>query len=103
MENLIKAVLIDEFAIYTVVEVSKRLDIPEQLLFAMEEEGLFNRYYRESTSEPCIKQNDFSRIEAACRLHKDLQINLAGVVLALDLLEEIDELRHRLKILERLG
>lgn len=35
------------------------------------------------------------RIKTAMRLQRDLEINLAGVALALELLDELDELRER--------
>ena len=38
-----------------------------------------------------------SRARRALRLHRDLQINLAGVALALDLMDELDLLRRRLR------
>jgi chaperone modulatory protein CbpM len=34
------------------------------------------------------------RTQVAIRLHEDLDVNLPGVALALDLLEEIERLRH---------
>lgn len=34
------------------------------------------------------------RTQVAVRLHHDLEVNLPGVALALDLLEEIERLRH---------
>lgn len=37
------------------------------------------------------------RARAAMRLHQDLEINLAGVALALDLMEEIETMRERLR------
>ena len=40
------------------------------------------------------------RAQKALRLHHDLAINLEGVALALDLLEEIDELRLQLAELQ---
>ena len=40
----------------------------------------------------CIK-----RVQQAGRLQRDLEINPAGVALALDLLEELDRLRTRLR------
>jgi chaperone modulatory protein CbpM len=40
------------------------------------------------------------RARAATRMQKDLQINLAGVALALDLMGEIEELRERLRRFE---
>ena len=41
------------------------------------------------------------RVARAKRLERDLGLNLPGVALALDLLEQIDDLRSRLKALER--
>lgn len=40
------------------------------------------------------------RARTARRLHDDLKINLAGVALALDLIEEIEAMRERLRRLE---
>ena len=40
------------------------------------------------------------RAQKAFRLQRDLGINLAGVALTLDLLEEIEQLRSRLRFLE---
>ena len=41
------------------------------------------------------------RLQKAQRLRRDLDINLAGVAVALDLIEDLDETRKRLKTLER--
>ncbi|MBW2658503.1 MAG: MerR family transcriptional regulator [Deltaproteobacteria bacterium] len=36
------------------------------------------------------------RVQVSCRLQRDLGVNLAGVALALDLLDEIEQLRNRI-------
>jgi chaperone modulatory protein CbpM len=41
-----------------------------------------------------------TKVRAAVRLQADLGVNLAGIALALDLLEEIDALRARLRVSE---
>lgn len=41
------------------------------------------------------------RVRCAYRLNRDLGINLAGAALAVELLEEIEQLRARLRLLER--
>lgn len=41
------------------------------------------------------------RARAAMRMQRDLKINLAGVALALDLMDEIDAVRERLARFER--
>jgi chaperone modulatory protein CbpM len=39
------------------------------------------------------------RVRSALRLHRDLGVNLAGIGLALDLMEELENLRAKLKIM----
>ncbi len=41
------------------------------------------------------------RVRSALRLHRDLGVNLAGIALALDLMEELENLRTKLKIMGR--
>lgn len=41
------------------------------------------------------------RIKTALRLQRDLEVNLAGVTVVLDLLDELEELRARMKLLEK--
>jgi chaperone modulatory protein CbpM len=41
--------------------------------------------------------NDLSRVLTAMRLQRDLDVNLAGVGLAIQLLEEIEDLRRQLR------
>jgi chaperone modulatory protein CbpM len=44
---------------------------------------------------------DLQRVKTTIRLQRDLEVNLAGVTLILDLLNEIEELRARNQFLER--
>lgn len=41
--------------------------------------------------------NDLQRVKTALRLQRDLEVNIAGVALALDLLNELEELRAQMK------
>jgi chaperone modulatory protein CbpM len=41
------------------------------------------------------------RIQTAMRLQRDLELNLAGVVVVLDLLQQMEQLQSRLLLLER--
>ncbi|MBN1654630.1 MAG: chaperone modulator CbpM [Deltaproteobacteria bacterium] len=43
-----------------------------------------------------------TRIGRAVRLHRDLQVNPAGIAVILDLLEELESVNTRLSVLERL-
>ncbi len=95
----LNAIMLDEHSTLTYTEVCAYLNIPEALLIEMQEQGLFEVIVIQAT--PCINQQAISRIESACRLHQHLGVNLPGVVLALELLDELQELRHRLAVLER--
>lgn len=44
----------------------------------------------------CFKGTSIRRVQKARRLQRDLGINLAGIALALELMEEIEQLRARL-------
>lgn len=41
------------------------------------------------------------KVQTALRLQRDLQINLSGLALVLDLIEELDELRNKVSSLEQ--
>ncbi|MBC8379409.1 MAG: MerR family transcriptional regulator, partial [Planctomycetes bacterium] len=41
------------------------------------------------------------RVRSAQRLQRDLGVNLAGIALALDLIEELDNLRTQLEIMRQ--
>ncbi|WP_333878043.1 chaperone modulator CbpM [Methylobacter sp.] len=41
------------------------------------------------------------RVRSALRLHHDLGVNLAGIALALDLMDELENMRTQLKIMKR--
>jgi len=43
-----------------------------------------------------FRTDSLKRVQVSCRLQQDLGVNLAGVALALDLLDEIEQLRNRL-------
>jgi chaperone modulatory protein CbpM len=44
---------------------------------------------------------EIRRARRALRLRRDLELNLAGTALALDLLDELESLRERVRVLER--
>lgn len=44
---------------------------------------------------------EMKRIRTAIRLHRDLEVNLAGVALALQLLDELDELRAQMEMFRK--
>ena len=99
-DNLIvTGVLMDENTTISFVEVCQQYQISEDLLLDMLEHGLISHV------TPSIKKITFdlkmlSRIQSACRLQQDLGINLPGAVLALELRDELEQLREELRVLQ---
>jgi chaperone modulatory protein CbpM len=42
-----------------------------------------------------------TRLHKVSRLHRDLEVNLAGVILAMSLMDELEELRAKLSLLDK--
>ena len=57
--------------------------------------------YKSSTDKWLFKGDSVNRLRSAIRLKQDLGVNTAGVALALDLLQEMDRIRERLRRLEQ--
>jgi len=84
-------VVLDEALSLTLDEVCDACGIDESLVVAMVNEGVAEPL------DPMAARWEFSgiavaRLRTAHRLQRDLQINLAGVALVLDLLDQIREL-----------
>src|SRR3990167_5349795 len=52
-------------------------------------------------SEWVFDMSELDRIKTAYRLRRDLEVNLAGIAILLDLLEELEALRARNAMLEK--
>jgi chaperone modulatory protein CbpM len=99
-EKPIVGVVIEETTTYTFVEICQKYQIPKELLIEMIEQGLFPDQST-NPNELHVNQKSIQRIESAFRLHRDLGINLPGVALALDLLDELEKIRRELDILRK--
>lgn len=99
-EIIFTGVLIEDTTTYTAIEVCQKYHIPQELLIEMIEHGLFPR----TTTSPeqiSFDAKALRRMESAFRLHNDLGINLPGVTLALELLDEIEKIHSELNILRQ--
>lgn len=92
--------LIDDDVELSLAELCRACQIPAERILEFIDEGIIEPY----GSEPAqwrFYGIGIRRIRCAIRLQHDLGINLSGVALALDLLEEITVLRRRLQQFER--
>lgn len=94
--SIINGVILDETVTFSFEEMCHTCGIEAEELIAMVEEGLLEPH----GATPQVWRfpaASLSRALTACRLQRDLHINLAGAALVLELLEELRELRARLR------
>ncbi len=96
----VTGILIEEHTTYTVVEVCQKYNISEELLAKLVEYGLFHTNTSD-LNRIAFNTKALQRMEAAFRLHRDLGVNLEGVILALELLDEIHAIENELQILRK--
>jgi chaperone modulatory protein CbpM len=96
---IVTGVVLDGNTTITFSEIRQRYDIREELLQEMIEHGLVEPIEPTFTE---IHLTQLHRIESALHLQNDLGVNVAGTVLALDLLQQLNELQTELIILQKL-
>ena len=95
----INTTVVDETTTFSIREVCTYCDISPDLLIQMVEHGLFD-LDNEFDDNSQIDLKTLKRVEAAFRLHRDLEINISGVALVLELNEEIEKLRDEISVLQ---
>ena len=81
----------------TMVELAQATHTPEDLIMAWVSEGVLSPAGA-SPEDWRFSGNSLQRAKTAARLMHDLELDLPGVALALNLLEELDQLRSQLHL-----
>jgi chaperone modulatory protein CbpM len=89
--------IFDEYAVLSVDELSRLCAVDRTYIVELVEEGVLSVVEVDAT-EWRFPGSALRRARTALRLQRDLEINLPGVALALELLEELEELRRELKV-----
>jgi len=98
-KKTLTGIIIDEHTELTLNELSRACSSSAEWIIELVEQGTLEPIsYRQTQWR--FSGSSLQRARTAMRLQRDLGINLAGVALAIDLLDEIDELRSRLCRLE---
>lgn len=98
-KKILTGVVLDERTELSLTELSQACSTSTEWVIELVQEGVLEPV------GPQPKQWRFSgtslkRAHSAMRLQTDLKINLAGVALALDLIDEIETMRERLRRFE---
>ena len=98
--EIIAGILMNENTTFSVVEVCQHCHLSEDVLMEWIANGLFGEQYHTNI----LTQFDYQmvdRVRTAHRLQHDLEVNLQGVILALELMDEMAKMRDELAILKR--
>ncbi|PJD90536.1 MAG: molecular chaperone [Legionella sp.] len=97
---MLTGVMVDETMQISFLELCRQHDISEDILLEMLEHGLISEITNPN-KQLVFDQVHLKRILSAHRIHIDLGINSPGVILALELKDELEHLRRQLDILQR--
>jgi len=88
--------IVEERAVLSIADLSRMFAVEERHIVELVEEGVVS-VIDVQTSEWRFSGAALRRVRIALCLERDLGINLPGVALALDLLEELEQLRRERK------
>ena len=87
--------IFEESAVLTVKDLSRICSVEERHIVEFVEEGVLE-VVEVGTTEWRFTGAALRRARLALRLERDLELNLAGVALAIELVEELERLRREL-------
>jgi chaperone modulatory protein CbpM len=97
----IEGMLLDEQTRVSVSELTRVCGVSIEDVRLMVGEGMLQPHDGGSPEKWIFSGVEVRRARRALRLQRDLELNLAGAALALELLDEIDYLRRRVRSLEQ--
>ena len=99
-QTVLTGIIIDESSVFTLSELSRACDKPAEWILALVEEGIIEPIL-EDQNHWQFRGHCLRRVQIVQRLQSDLDLNLAGAALAIELLEEVESLRNQISALER--
>lgn len=99
MQILLQGELLDEHGGLTLSQLCRLSHMSAEQILELVEYGALEPQGREITAWR-FSTSSIRRAQCARRLREDLGLNAAGAALALDLLDELERLRERLRRLE---
>ena len=88
--------LIDDDKLFTLADLCRSCGVPAEVINDMIEYGIIEPS-GDTAAHWQFAGGCLWRVTTVVRLQRDLEVNLAGAALALDLIEEVRELRQQLR------
>jgi len=95
MLTITSGIVLDEEIRFSLGELCETCKINADFVLEMVEEGVLEPEGGSTPTEWRFDATAFKRLQMAVRLQRDLGVNLPGAALALDLLEELENLRRK--------
>ena len=95
-DQAITGTILDQSTILSIKDLSRMCQVDERHIVEFVEEGVLN-VVEINAAEWHFTGAALRRARRALRLERDLEINLAGIALALELMEEVERLRRELE------
>ena len=100
-KQTLTGLILDEGCLFTLDEISHACSVRTEYIIELVDEGIVEPMGQQREQQQwSFTGKSLLRARKARRLQQDLGINLAGAAVVLDMMEEIEQLRERLR---RLG
>ncbi len=100
-QKTLTGLILDEDCLFTLDEISHACSVRTEYIVELVDEGILEPMEQQREQRHwSFTGESLLRARKARRLQRDLGINLAGAAVVLDMMEEIEQLRERLR---RLG
>ena len=96
---IVSGEVLDEDVELSLVDLSRVCHVSTEEIYILVEEGIVEPVGEDATRWR-FQGTSVRRVRCAVQLRQDLGVNWAGAALALDLLDELQELRNRLRRFE---
>src|SRR6266480_2918252 len=100
MATIVKGILIERDSPLSLDELARAIHLRNEIIIEMVEYHLLEPEGK-SPSNWQFDDVNLKRAKIAASFHRDLEVNLQGIALALDLLDKIEYLEQRLQTLKR--
>lgn len=102
VQKSLAAIFIEGEQTLTLADLSRGCELPAERIFDMIDYGIIEPIERDATGSRWIFSAEcVPRLRTVQRLQRDLDVNLAGAALALELLDEVKSLRQQVLALRR--
>jgi len=100
-DKTLSGAVLDNSCSFTLHELCTVCSVQQEYIFELVDEGILEPVIASQDQEQwCFPGDTLLRVKKVYRLQRDLDVNLAGAALALELMNEVDSLRQQLRFLK---